>query len=129
MPGDSLDKAWRKLSHDQRLSTCHQLSGYLSQLQEPKGKRIEAADGGLVTVGLRYPRKGGPFNTEKEFNEFPVKKDDESSLSFHKHYARAALADNHEICFVHSDVSPRNILVDERSINCCSRLGTCRLVP
>lgn len=74
---------------------------------------LSKSEDGLVTVGLRYPRKGGPSNTEKEFKDFLVKRDDESRLSFHRRYARAALADNHEIRFAHGDFSPRTIPVDE----------------
>ncbi|EGE79773.1 phosphotransferase, variant [Blastomyces dermatitidis ATCC 18188] len=33
---------------------------------------IESANGGPVTVGLRFPRRGGPFDSEKEFNDFLV---------------------------------------------------------
>lgn len=113
MPGESLDEAWPKLTHDQRISICHELRGYLSQLQKLKGKRIEAVNGGAVTVGLRFPRQGGPFETEKEFNGFLVEKDNEGRPSIFKRYARAGLADNHEIHLAHGDFSPRNILIDE----------------
>ncbi|OJD17802.1 hypothetical protein ACJ73_08768 [Blastomyces percursus] len=57
IPGESLDAAWGKLTHDQRVSVYHQLRDYLSQLQklESKTKRIEAANGGPIT-SARYAR-------------------------------------------------------------------------
>ncbi|OAT07755.1 hypothetical protein BDBG_03790 [Blastomyces gilchristii SLH14081] len=58
---------------------------------------IESANGGPVTVGLRFPRRGGPFDSEKEFNDFLV---------------GSGMKDNHEIHFAHGDFSPRNIMVD-----------------
>lgn len=114
MPGEPLDKAWAKLTQEQRIATCRQLKGYLSQLSQLKGgPRIEPADGGSVTVGLRFPRQGGPFADEKEFNEFMVNWDNTRMATVFKQYAQAGLTDNHEIHFVHGDFSPRNILVDE----------------
>lgn len=110
--GESLDTAWAKLTHDQRIATCHQLRGYLSQLKRLKGKRIKAVSGGRVTVGLRFPKQGGPFNSEKEFNDFMVEKDNDRTPAVFKRYARAGLKDNHVMHFAHGDFSLCNILVD-----------------
>ncbi|KAK2734985.1 hypothetical protein FQN55_002313 [Onygenales sp. PD_40] len=116
IPGQSLDKVWGKLTHDKRMSICHQLRGYLSQLAKLKPTtmpaRIESANGGPVTVGLRYPRLGGPFDSEEEFNDFLVGLDDPTYPSPFKQYARSGMRDNHEIHFAHGDFSPRNIMVD-----------------
>ncbi|KAK2750248.1 hypothetical protein FQN55_002393 [Onygenales sp. PD_40] len=115
IPGESLDEAWGKLTHDQRMSICHTLRDYLSQLQRLKSKtnRIEAANGGPVTVGLRFPRRGGPFDSEEAFNDFLVGKRGNEFPSTFRRYARAAMSDGHEIHFAHGDFSPRNIMVDE----------------
>ena len=113
IPGESLDKAWEKLTHDQRVATCHQLRGYLSQLRELKGKRIEAPNGARVTIGLRFPCQCGPFDTEKEFHDFLVEKDTEKLPPYFKRYTREALRDDHDLHFAHGDFSPRNIMVDE----------------
>lgn len=115
LPGESLDKVWGGLTHEQRISTCHQLSGYLAQLRslQGAGNRVEGVNGAPITVGLRFPRQGGPFNTEKEFNDFVVEKDNEIIPPFFKRYARAGLRDDHKIHFAHGDFSPRNILVDK----------------
>ncbi|KAL2370279.1 hypothetical protein RJZ57_005297 [Blastomyces gilchristii] len=93
IPGESLDTAWGKLTHDQRMSVCHQLRGYLSQLQNltSKTKRIEAAN---------------------ELNDFLVEKNGNEYLSVFRRYARAAMSDDHEIHFAHGDFSPRNIMVE-----------------
>ncbi|KAL2360578.1 hypothetical protein RJZ56_006553 [Blastomyces dermatitidis] len=114
IPGESLDTAWGKLTHDQRMSVCRQLRGYLSQLQNltSKTKRIEAANGGPITAGLRFPRRGGPFDSKKELNDFLVEKNGNEYLSVFRRYARAAMSDDHEIHFAHGDFSPRNIMVE-----------------
>ncbi|KKZ64097.1 hypothetical protein EMCG_01594 [[Emmonsia] crescens] len=119
IPGQSLDKVWGKLTHNKRMSICHQLRDYLSQLAKLKRTttpaRIESANGGPVTVGLRYPRLGGPFDSEKEFNDFLVGLNDPEYPSPFKQYARSGMKDNHDIHFAHGDFSPRNIMVDESS--------------
>jgi aminoglycoside phosphotransferase (APT) family kinase protein len=113
IPGEPLDKAWANLTHEQRVSTCRELNGYLTQLQKIPGQRIEGMNGTPVTVGLRLPRQGGPFATEKEFHDFVVEHDHEGTPAIFKRYVRAGLRDDHKICFAHGDFSPRNIMVDE----------------
>ena len=113
VPGEPLDRAWTYLTHDQKVTTCVQLRGYLAQLKRLKGKRIESLGGGAVTVGLRFPKQGGPFDNEMEFNNFMVEERNRLVPEFFKRYARAALTHNHDIHFAHADFSPRNILVDE----------------
>jgi aminoglycoside phosphotransferase (APT) family kinase protein len=100
-PGEMLDKAWMKLTPSQRLSTCRQLAGYLAQLQALKGQRIEGVNSAPVRVGFYQSRWGGPFDTEKEFNDFLARD------------APQRPTDNHAIHFAHGDLSPRNIMVDE----------------
>lgn len=70
-------------------------------------------NGGRVTIGLQFPRQGGPFDTEKDFHDFFVEKDNESLPPLFKRYVRETLRDDHEIHFAHGDFSPRNIHVDE----------------
>lgn len=101
MAGETLEKMWNNLTPDQRACTLSQLAGYLAQLQQLTGKRIEGINGSMVRVGSYQSRWSGPFNTEQEFNVFLAKGTD-------KHPSA-----NHAIHFAHGDLSPRNILVDE----------------
>ncbi|KAK2794292.1 hypothetical protein FQN52_008650 [Onygenales sp. PD_12] len=110
IPGEPLDKAWKKLTHDQRVSTCSQLVGYLNQLQELPGKRIEAMNGTAVRIGWYDSLWDGPFDTENGFNDFQAKGADQrpgdsNVIQFP--------GDNHAIHFAHGDLSPRNVMVDE----------------
>jgi aminoglycoside phosphotransferase (APT) family kinase protein len=113
MPGNRLDKVWNTLTPDQKVSVCRQLGGYVSQLKGLKGKRIESVDRKSIMVGNRYPRDGGPFETEKDFNDFVAAAVSEPQPQIIKHFARTGLTENHEIHFTHGDISRRNILADE----------------
>jgi serine/threonine protein kinase len=115
MPGKPLDDIWNPLSPDQKQSIAEQLRGYLSQLRNLKGDYIGAIGRGTVSMGKFGPIYGGPFDTEKEFNQW-ILSDLHSSISAPlKNYAEHALVDGHEIIFTHADFSPRNILVNENS--------------
>ncbi|KAL2373282.1 phosphotransferase enzyme family protein [Blastomyces dermatitidis ER-3] len=100
--GEPLNKAWINLTQDQKVSTCNQLVDYLTQLQMLTGERIEAVNSSTVRVGLYESRWGGPFDSEKEFNDFLAQ-----GLQQHN------LTDNHAIHFAHGNLSPRNIMVNK----------------
>ncbi|PGG96857.1 hypothetical protein AJ79_09419 [Helicocarpus griseus UAMH5409] len=101
MPGETLDKAWTGLTSDQKASTCRQIAEYLAQVRQLKGKGIEAVDGAPVRLGYYQSRCGGPFTSEKKFNDI---------LARDSHQRPA---ENHAIHFAHGDLSPRNILVNK----------------
>ncbi|OAX82737.1 hypothetical protein ACJ72_02906 [Emergomyces africanus] len=103
MDGEPLNKAWISLTGDQRTSTCRQLVEYLTQLQMLTGERIEAVNSSSVRVGLYESHWGGPFDSEKEFNDFLAQ-------GVQQHH----LIENHAIHFAHGNLSPRNIMVNKR---------------
>ncbi|KAK2812930.1 hypothetical protein FQN50_000951 [Emmonsiellopsis sp. PD_5] len=110
IPGEPLDKAWKKLTDDQRVSTCSQLVGYLNQLRELPGKRIEGVNGAAVRIGWYNSLWDGPFDTENGFNDFLAKGADRRPGDNRVlHFP----GDNHAIQFAHGDLSPRNVMVDE----------------
>ncbi|PGH32782.1 hypothetical protein GX50_04436 [[Emmonsia] crescens] len=101
IPGEPLDKAWINLTRDERVSTCRQLAEYLTQLQMLTGERIEAVNSDTVRVGLYESHWGGPFDSEKEFNDFLAEG------------IQHNMTDNHAIYFAHGDLSPKNIMVNK----------------
>jgi aminoglycoside phosphotransferase (APT) family kinase protein len=113
MPGEPLDKVWRKLTTEQKEATCGQLGGYITQLQQLKGKRVEAANGEAIKICLSSTRNGGPFSTVREFNDWLVDGVFQRvTPKIWQDHCRASLSDNHEIVFAHGDFSPRNMLAD-----------------
>lgn len=101
---------------DPRAETCNLCSAQGLPTPTPESQadenRIEAVNGGLVTVGIWYPCNAGPFATEKEFNDFLVTKDTERLPYIFKNYARTMMVDDHVIHFALGDFAPRNIIVD-----------------
>lgn len=113
MPGERLDQAWETMNETQKLFVADQLHGYLGQLRELKGSYIGAVDHGKAIIGNHSVVEGGPFETEREFNDFILSGIVRKAPDLLRHYAKHALFENHEIVFTHADFAPRNILVDE----------------
>lgn len=112
IPGKRLDEAWDTLDSHQKLSIANELYSYMNQLRELKGDYIGAIDRGPAIIGQIASIEGGPFDSEKQFNEFILGDIVKSAPDLLRHYAKYALTYNHDIVFTHSDLSPRNILVD-----------------
>ncbi|KAJ5109907.1 hypothetical protein N7532_002552 [Penicillium argentinense] len=112
IPGKRLDEAWDTLDSHQKLSIANELHSYLSQLRKLKGDYIGAIGRGQAIIGQISSLEGGPFDSEQQFNEFILGDIVKSAPKILRHYAKYALMDNHDIVFTHSDLSPRNILVD-----------------
>jgi aminoglycoside phosphotransferase (APT) family kinase protein len=111
MPGKPLDQVWDNMDPNQKLSIAQELHDYVAQLRDLKGDYIGAVDRGKAIIGRSL--EGGPFDSEKLFNEFILSDIVQKAPDLLRHYAKYALEENHEIVFTHADLAPRNILVDE----------------
>ncbi|KAJ9485689.1 hypothetical protein VN97_g7656 [Penicillium thymicola] len=112
IPGKRLDETWDTLDSSQKLSIADELHSYVNQLRELKGHYIGTIDRGKAIMGNIASIEGGPFDTEQEFNEFILRDMVSIAPDLLRHYAKFALMDDHEIVFTHSDLAPRNILVE-----------------
>ncbi|KAL4790580.1 kinase-like protein [Aspergillus venezuelensis] len=90
-----------------------QLHSYVLQLRALKGTYIGGVERGTAIIGKRTSVEGGPFESEKKFNEFILADIVRIAPDLLRHYAKHALLDTHEIVFTHGDLAPRNILVDD----------------
>ncbi|KAJ5113261.1 hypothetical protein N7456_001795 [Penicillium angulare] len=115
MPGKRLDKVWKTLNPDQKLSIAEQLRGYIVQLRTLKGTYIGGVDGGTAITGKYVSIEGGPFDSEQDFNQWILEDLAPDLPAIYQHFAKNALTDDHEIVFTHSDFATRNILVDGNS--------------
>lgn len=113
MPGKRLDEVWHTLDSNQKFCIANELHSYITQLRSLKGEYIGAVERGKAIIGRRISIEGGPFDSEQQFNEFILGDLVQSAPDLLRHYAKHALSSNHEIVFTHSDISPRNILVED----------------
>ena len=123
MPGDTLyEELWNWYSPEQRATIISELKTYLATMRSwcspwNPPTRICAASGGDIR-SLRVPQRlVGPYNTEKEFNDYleaPVIWDRETPLEEYEKLEadvqRLHLLP-HKIVFTHGDIAPWNILV------------------
>lgn len=105
VPGDTLERRWKNFTSDQRDFVCHQLAECLAQLRKLTGDYIGTVNRGAIRFGLWQSRWGGPFDNEKEFNDWMLEAGGDA--------AECGLTHDHAIHFAHADLSPRNIMVDE----------------
>ncbi|KAJ9316053.1 hypothetical protein DTO271D3_3629 [Paecilomyces variotii] len=113
MPGKRLDQAWDGMNSDQKLSVAQELRDYVSQIRAFKGDYIGGANHGKAIIGNRAFVDGGPFESEKLFNDFILADVIPQIPQLLKDYAKDAVKDGHNIVFTHGDLAPRNILVDD----------------
>ncbi|KAL3473712.1 kinase-like domain-containing protein [Aspergillus californicus] len=115
MPGTKLDDAWDSLDHDQKLSIAKQLHGYVAQLRKLKGTYIGGVNGTAV-IGKMFRLECGPFDTEQAFNKFILQEVHDRTPDILRELIKEAVLDTHEIVFTHSDLAPRNILVENGQV-------------
>jgi aminoglycoside phosphotransferase (APT) family kinase protein len=114
--GERLDKIWNGLLEDQKLDIANQLKMILSELRGLKGQYIGSLNRGSATDGRRFDFKGGPFDTENEFNHFLLSDMLSSTPSILRNIASRALRTDHQIVFSHSDFAPHNIIVKDGKV-------------
>lgn len=95
--GQTLEDAWKGFSEEQKLGIVGQLSNILSQLRNLKGQYIGSLDHGKAYEVRQTVREGGPFDTEKEFNEFLLSNTYPSVSKVLVGFARRSLRRDQEI--------------------------------
>jgi serine/threonine protein kinase len=124
IPGKTLESVWPSLNDDQRSHIAEQLKGYISELRsltQPKhlSGRICSLDGGAFFEPLILGQFCGPFNSEQELNDFCLSRlakfSWEPSTRSQIDAIRDRLTNDHRIMFAHSDLTPRNILLDDQN--------------
>lgn len=124
VPGKTLESVWPSLNDGQKSHIAEQLERYISELRslaQPKhlSGRICSLNGGSFFEPLLLSQFCGPFNSEHELNDFCLSRlakfSWEPSTRSQIDAVREKLTTNHHIIFTHSDLVPRNILVDDQN--------------
>ncbi|KKF96823.1 Acyl-protein thioesterase 2 [Ceratocystis platani] len=115
--GEQLDKAWPRLSEEQKNKIIQQLREYFVELRQIKGSFIGGVDGSACDDQY-FSSTGedwGPYKDEAEFNKALVKawstnrENDPFTRLLCK--IQVEVMSGHEIVMTHNDFDPRNILV------------------
>ncbi|KAL1858881.1 hypothetical protein VTK73DRAFT_7739 [Phialemonium thermophilum] len=120
VPGETLDKAWPRLSEDDRRNIALDLRNLLDKMRSQTGPRaspyqISSCSGGPIRIARPIAvLKGGPFPDEHAFNRWVV---DVLRRSHTPPPLLEALSSrfqsHHRVVLTHGDLAPRNIVVRE----------------
>lgn len=112
--GEKLSTAWPQLSPSERSCIGSELRDILRQIRNivpPPGHIGSVTGGPAVDRRSLGAVKGGPFSTEKKFNEWQLAQlHEDTPLANRDMYTNAHKTD-HRIVFSHGDLGPHNILV------------------
>lgn len=115
--GKPLSETWSTLSHEEKLEICGQLRQIVQKLRENRKDHYIGGIGNTVAIDYRKAvLTGGPFTTEEQFNTF-LRSDLFPTARRRLHSTfQEIMSSNHEIVLTHSDISLRNIIVQNGQI-------------
>ncbi|KAF8525361.1 kinase-like domain-containing protein [Gautieria morchelliformis] len=122
--GRTLKTVWPSLNDNQKFLLAEQLRGYISELRslaqpEHLSGQIYSLNGGPCDDPLLLGRPCGPFDSELELNDFCLSRlakfSWEPCTRAQIESVRGRLTADHRILFTHSDLTPRNILLDDQN--------------
>jgi aminoglycoside phosphotransferase (APT) family kinase protein len=113
--GEVLERAWPNLSSSERGLFISQLQSYVREMRQiavPDGTRIGSVNGGPATDRRSQGSvKGGPFESEADFNEWQIAQLQPHTRSLHREIYSSMHKTDHKVVFSHCDLGFHNILV------------------
>lgn len=109
--GCNLQDCWTRLSSEERQGIAKQMCDIIQQLRGLQGNYIGAVNRGPAVDMRRSTYTGGPFDSEKEFNEFLLSNMTSSTPSLYRSAIQQKLRRDHKLVFSHADLNLRNIIV------------------
>ncbi|KIM86169.1 hypothetical protein PILCRDRAFT_41172, partial [Piloderma croceum F 1598] len=119
--GEMLQRQWRHLSMDQKMTVMRVLRGFLDELHNlcqpyPKGSIGSVSGKAFIDLQISGQSLYGPFQDEAAYNDWRI-----STFSFfgEQHFPtklrlqqlRDEMPNDHQIIFTHGDITRRNILI------------------
>ncbi len=114
--GCNLEECWARLSSEEKRGIAEQMRDIVLQLRRFKGSYIGAVDRGPAVDLRKSTYVGGPFDSEREFNEFLLKNMVPSTPSLYSTAIRQTMRTDHNVVFSHGDLNLHNILVKDGTI-------------
>ena len=109
--GCNLQACWTRLSYEEKQGIAKQMCDIIQQLQGLQGNYIGAVNRGPAVDTRKSTYTGGPFDSEKEFNEFLLRNMVSSTPSLYRTAIQQKLRRDHKLVFSHGDLNLHNIIV------------------
>ncbi|TVY46552.1 hypothetical protein LOCC1_G005753 [Lachnellula occidentalis] len=123
LPGRPLMQELYTMSYPERTAFANDIRAFIQQLKNIPNTNKSAicdANGGPV-FDYRLPgRRGGPFQSEAEFNDFVITQE---------RFREPCHSRHHSICFTHADLNPNNILIEEGRLSAIVDFGCAGYYP
>ena len=109
--GCNLQDCWTQLSYEEKQGIAKQMCDIIQQLRGLEGNYIGAVNRGPAVDTRKSTYIGGPFDSEKDFNEFLLSNMISSTPSLYVTAIQQKMRRDHELVFSHGDLSLHNIIV------------------
>lgn len=118
--GDRLDKQWRSLTHDQKVTVMRTLRGYVDQLhavQQPGNAGWIGSVSGQACLDLALiDALSGPFTNEEEYNDWRISlfswyANESPKVKHQLDDIRQQMRHDHRIVLTHGDIARNNVLI------------------
>ena len=116
MEGRILSELWPVLSHSDKMEITGQLREILEKMRQHRSSFIGGVDDTPAVDTRKFKLKGGPFSTEKQFNEFLRSNIIPAAPEIYHLMLQRVMKENHDIVLTHGDLNPRNIVVNDGRI-------------
>jgi len=110
--GVALDSVWEELDSESRKAVVESLAVHVRRYRALGGGGPRSADGGECIDARRHARRGGPFENEDQFNDFLSSGEAHTRARPLIKLLRTLMRNDHRLVFTHSDLSPRNIMIE-----------------
>jgi serine/threonine protein kinase len=116
--GRTMQECLTELKDDELVSVAEQLSDIVTQLRAIESSHIGSINGPCTDYLWKYNTdlEKGPFGSERQFNDTIVAFYHERYPGKFSVFLRSLYLDNHRIMFTHSDLTPRNIMINDGRI-------------
>lgn len=109
--GCNLQDCWTRLSGEEKQGIAKQMCDIIQQLRRLEGNHIGAVNRGPTVDTRKSTYTGGPFESEKEFNDFLLSNMASSTPSLYRTALQQNWRRDHKIVFGRGDLSLHNIMV------------------
>ncbi len=114
--GRNLQEYWPRMSIENKRRIAEQMRDIIHQLRGLKGDYIGAVNRGPAVDMRRSTSRGGPFDSETDFNSFLFDNMISSTPLLYSQSIQQTMRRDHDLVFSHGDLNLHNIIVKDGDI-------------